>query len=277
MAGDEGLDVGLGVADDTGRGRDHRRPDGERHGHAAPDQEQPSPPPASDEVIEEAGRWLDRLTPEPDQFVERTDHVGLIDVDRVELVVVPLLERPVGHRSPASAVRRRERPRWIRDRTVPTGHVERLGDLVVAVAEDVTEHHRRPVVLRQGSQRVLDVLGQTGGVEVLGRRRTRRQHPVRVLLGQGVGGATLALADLVEEGVGGDARQPRLHVPRAIGRQASLHPQQHVLHQILRVVVISGEPIGHRVQEAPVLVGHLFPRRDPLGGRGGVSGGARHG
>ena len=79
--------------------------------------------------------------------------------------------------------------------------------------------------------------------------------------------AALLPADVVEEGVGGDPAEPALEGAGLVGDEASLHSHQHLLDQVLRVVVVAAQAVGHRVDEAPVRTGHLLPGGyDPAGG-----------
>ena len=86
----------------------------------------------------------------------------------------------------------------------------------------------------------------------------------RLGVGQQVGRPPLAPAHVVEEGVGGDPAQPALEGAGLIGDEAPLHSHQHLLDQVLRVVVVAAEPVRHRVEEPPVGAGDLLPGGNAL-------------
>ena len=149
------------------------------------------------------------------------------------------------------------RPRWIRDRTVPIGTPVDCGDLLVRQVADVAEHDRNPELLGERGERLLDLVRQPG-LRLVGRRRGR-EHAAGVVR-ERVGGASLPTSHLVEEHVRHDSSQPAFEGSRLVALEALADPQQRFLHQILCVVVIAGQAVGHVVEEAPVVARDLFPR-----------------
>ncbi len=94
-----------------------------------------------------------------------------------------------------------------------------------------------------------------------GRIGTRRplQDPIRFVW-KCNRGPTPLLADYVEEGVGRDTTEPTLDVAGLIVDQAPLNAKEDVLNDVLRIVMVSGEPVREPVQEAPMVVGNFLPR-----------------
>src|SRR5438270_7670953 len=140
---------------------------------------------------------------------------------------------------------------------------ERLADLLVREADHVTEHDGGTEVPGQALDRRLYVVGEDlGGQGLVGATRGR-QYPVGVL-GQQTLGAAPATTDVVEEGVRGDTAQPTRHRSRLVGLEPPAYPQQHLLHEVFRVLSVSREAVRHRVEEAPVAAGNLLPGGCPL-------------
>ena len=159
----------------------------------------------------------------------------------------------------ARAVRSIARPRWMRERTVPSFAPEDLGDLLVGEPLDVAEHDGGPEVGRQGGQRALDVVveGLVGVRRV--RRRQRAGQPVRALVGEGVEADPLLAARLVEEEVGGDPVQPALEGARRVRRQRAEDADEDLLGEVLGVVPVAGQAVGEPVDAVGVLLDDLVP------------------
>ena len=165
---------------------------------------------------------------------------------RGQLRAAPVLR--VRGRVPADRV-----PRAL-DQAVRGGHrdVEGVGDLRRRPAAHVAEHERRPLPGRQvherGDQRELDQL--VGGDVVVGKRPDlrapledvahRHRPPARRLAG-------------VEEDVRRDAVEPR--PGRRATLEAVLRPpgtQERLLHEVVGVRHVAGQPVAVRAQLAPV-------------------------
>ena len=89
------------------------------------------------------------------------------------------------------------------------GNADVVGDLAVAQADDVAEHHRGPELLTEACECRLDVVGELLHRQRLVGRRPSREHPIGVV-GKRRLRPTTALAGLVEEHVRHDAGQPSL-------------------------------------------------------------------
>ncbi len=138
------------------------------------------------------------------------------------------------------------------------GDVKGIADLLIGQADDIAEHHRGAVLGRQAAQGLLHIVGE--GLGGHGHVSTRAgRHDAIGIVGEKVERAALPSPGLVEECIGGDTAQPPFQRTRLVGLEAPTDPEKHFLHQILRVVVIAGQAIGHRVQEAPVVSSNLFP------------------
>ena len=99
------------------------------------------------------------------------------------------------------------RPRAMRERTVPGGHVEHGGDLGVVEVADVAEHHREAEVLRQPAQGVVEA-------HPVGHRRVDGVAPASATSARSSSGRAgdrpaPAPAQLVEAGVRRDPVGPR--------------------------------------------------------------------
>src|SRR5205823_2544910 len=87
-------------------------------------------------------------------------------------------------------------------------------------------------------------------------------HDVVGIAGEGDDGPAASASNLVQERVRRDPAQPTLHRPRLVGDQPPAYSKQHLLHEILRVILVARQAEGHGVQEPPVIAGDLFPRGD---------------
>ena len=137
---------------------------------------------------------------------------------------------------------------------------QRCADLLVGQTFDVTQHHSRTELGRQGIQRRLQVGTQPGVVvDLLGIRLVGR-HPV-VILGQRLHPDAAAAADHVQEQVGGDAVQPAFERPRLVVLHRPEDADEGVLGQVLGVLLIAGQAVGQPVDPVGVLAHQLIPRR----------------
>src|SRR5206468_10385916 len=57
--------------------------------------------------------------------------------------------------------------------------------------------------------------------------------------------------------------QPTLQGPRRVGGEAPADPEQHLLNEILRIVVIPRQAVRDGVEETPVVTSDLLPGRHP--------------
>ena len=155
----------------------------------------------------------------------------------------------------ASASRSWARPRWMRERTVPSLMPRVVGDLLVGQALDVAEHDGGAEVRRQGVERALRRRRRSG-------RRRRPASGAGAAAGQPgrrrssderVEADPLLAAHLVEEEVGGDPVQPALEGAGRVGVQRPEHPDEDLLGEVLGVVRrcrSGGRRAGRRARSA---------------------------
>src|SRR5262249_24759024 len=74
-------------------------------------------------------------------------------------------------------------------------------------------------------------------------------------------GPALAAPYLVEERIRRDPAQPTLQGPRLVGGETPADPEQHLLDEVLRIVVVARQPVRDRAEGAPMITGDLLPRR----------------
>ena len=125
----------------------------------------------------------------------------------------------------------------------------RLGDLCIVQADDITQHDRHAKLIGQRSQRGLYVVGKLFEGESLVGARPASGHPVDVVAHQ-VERAALAPAHVVEERSSrcGSTSPPSSPAGTWRGPRCTRTSTSWTRSC---VVVVAGEPIGHRVRNRP--------------------------
>ena len=147
--------------------------------------------------------------------VEESGEDPVIQVVRVEVVGGGIHGHLLG-RSPGPSGSRNwsaiaARPRAMRERTVPSGDIEDLGDLGVVEVTQIAQHHGGPELRAELRQRGVDV--EAGDHRRLHRRRPGRlpaaAAPSRPVVGKlGRLRPAFPAAQFVESGIGGDPVEP---------------------------------------------------------------------
>src|SRR5699024_5239633 len=136
---------------------------------------------------------------------------------------------------------------------------EGLGDLLVGQPLDVGENDGRPVLRLQLVERLLDVgVEEVVDVDVL-RRGGPAVQQRRELVGEGVEAQPLLAPGAVQEEVRRDPVQPPLEGAGGVAVEGAEDPHEGVVGQVLRLVDISGEPVGEAVDALTVLLDDLAP------------------
>ncbi len=185
----------------------------------------------------------------------------------------PLGRAGLGERC-ARALRSWDRPRWMRERTVPS-----FTPRVAAISSyDSPSMSHRTTAARNSGARVSRACWTSaskwaslnsccGGGLAAGQALGR-------VLAEGVEADALLAPDHVQEEVGGDAVQPALEGARRVRRQGAEDADEDLLGEVLGVVLVSRQAVGESVDPAAVRTDDLLPRgRSPrlpvrVGGEG---------
>src|SRR5215469_17853840 len=132
-------------------------------------------------------------------------------------------------------------------------HAERVGDLLIRKALDVTENYGRTVLGRQRHERLVDVAVEMPVIERLSRRGLGAAEASLRLLSQAFEPDPLAPPGHVEEQVRGNPVQPTLKSARNVAVQRAENPDKYLLGQVLCVVTVASQAVGKPVYASRVL------------------------
>src|SRR5271156_4962337 len=100
----------------------------------------------------------------------------------------------------------------------------------------------------------------------LGRRYLAAREPLRDVIPEALEPDPLPPPRPVEEKVGGDPVQPALEGTRSVTGEGTEDPDEDLLGQVLRVMLVAGEPVGEAVHPGRMRAHDLIPAgRRPLG------------